>query len=422
MAKTGESYMAARRNLVGSPRPFVDRGYTLRGGVYPETANLANVLAHHGITADGRPIEETIIFGVSGGPGAGYILWEFEGHNPALVLAFQNQWQYLDAWTHKTLDRLGITYAAHRTGGAAGAARRLAEELGRGRPCIVRPDRYHVGYWPWPPEMSGYGGHDVVAYAQVGEWVHVDDRNLSPLLVPRSDLDAARARVGSYKNSLYAIDPSTGDIGLPRLRAAVRDGIADCVAHLSSPSDSFSLPAWRKWARLMTDTRNAKAWPRVFAEGRGLVGALLSIWEGTTSMGMTGGHLRDLYADFLDQAAELLDVDALHASADDFRAAGKAWTAVVETALSADLPEFEQLKALTCVIRNAVADPVAANESETQRAADELWQLRRRLDADCPLDLATRERLFGALGEALDDVYGVETSALGRLAGVTLPT
>ena len=42
----------------------------------------------------------------------------------------------------------------------------------------------------------------------------------------------------------------------------------------------------------MTDRRNAKAWPRVFAGGVGLFGALLSIAEGVDGdIGAEGGHL-----------------------------------------------------------------------------------------------------------------------------------
>jgi hypothetical protein len=279
-----------------------------------------------------------------------------------------------------------------------------------------------MGYWHQPPVQSGYGGHDVGVYAQDGDLVHVDDRNLRPLVVRRADLDAARARVGSYKNSLYAIDPGTGDIGLQRLRTAVCDGIRNCVAHLSGPSDSFSLPAWHKWARLMTDARNAKAWPRIFADGRGLVGALLSIWENVQPMGMSGGHLRDLYAEFLDQAAELLDVDALHTSADDFRRAGARWLAIGETAFSADVPEFERLKALTGVVRASVSEPSATRVAEAERAATELWDLRGRLATECPLNQAEREQLFGAIGEQLESVYVAEKAAVARLAEITLPT
>ena len=85
---------------------------------------------------------------------------------------------------------------------------------------------------------------------------------------------AARGRVGSYKHRIVGLRTTPGPIPAERLRAAMLAGLEDQVDHLRSASDSFSLPAWRKWGRLMTDERNAKAWPRVFADGHGLFGAL----------------------------------------------------------------------------------------------------------------------------------------------------
>lgn len=105
-----------------------------------------------------------------------------------------------------------------------------------------------------------------------------------------------------------------GSVAEDALRVAARAGIVDCLDNLAGSSASFSLPAWRKWARMMTDTRNPTGWPRVFADGAGLVGALLSTYEGTEPIGMTGGHLRGLYAQFLDEAAALLDAPALTAA------------------------------------------------------------------------------------------------------------
>ena len=58
----------------------------------------------------------------------------------------------------------------------------------------------------------------------------------------------------------------------------------------------------------MTDERNAKAWPRVFADGEGLFGALSAIHETVDGqVGTSGGHLRELYATSLDAAAVALD-------------------------------------------------------------------------------------------------------------------
>ena len=79
-------------------------------------------------------------------------------------------------------------------------------------------------------------------------------------------LAAARGRVVSYKNRLIAIDPARVELDLV---PAVREGLRLQVEHLSEKSDSFSLPAWAKWARMVDDTRNKKGWPKVFADGRG---------------------------------------------------------------------------------------------------------------------------------------------------------
>src|SRR5687768_3322623 len=99
MAKTGESYTTALRHVVGAAPSTNDHGYTLRGGLHPETANIANVLAHHGIQSDKRPLSEALIFGIGGGIGAGYILWEFKKHDsPTLTIGFRNRMHYPDAW------------------------------------------------------------------------------------------------------------------------------------------------------------------------------------------------------------------------------------------------------------------------------------------------------------------------------------
>jgi hypothetical protein len=436
MAQTGESYVTAFRHVAGTSVPggsivdqpagemtyAVDRGYALRGGLHPESANVQHVLAHHGIAAVNgsteRPISEALVFGISGGIGAGYILWEFKQHGAAtLVMAFHNSWQYPDRWHEKTLDRLGVRYIAEHQGGITGASRRLTELLEAGRPCIIRPDRYHLGYWRLPEYMDGHGGPDIVAYAVDDDGVWLDDRNVSPLVVSHATLGAARARVGSYRNSLYAIDSGSGPIPIDRLREAVHAGLYDTVRHLSDASASFSLPAWRKWARLLTDRRNAKAWPNVFADGEnGLAGALISVWEHVMPAGGFGGHLRDLYAEFLDEAAELLENPRLGDVAHAFRGAASAWHDVADAAIPREVSGFERLRELTVAVRQAVADPASVDAGEADAAAAELWALRGELDRDFPLGDDERDELFAGISARVDVVFAREQAAVASLA------
>jgi hypothetical protein len=103
--------------------------------------------------------------------------------------------------------------------------------------------------------------------------------------VDRITFDAARDRVGSYKNLLVSIKP--GEV--KDFEAAVRERLADCARRLSGSSTSFSLPAWGSVAKQLTDERNPKSWLTVFARRRGLIGARMSVWENVTPAGTTGG-------------------------------------------------------------------------------------------------------------------------------------
>lgn len=417
MAKTGERYTTARRHLFpDDPQQPIAAGFPLLGGQHPDATALAAVLRHAGVTADdGRPVSEPLLFGIMGGLGAGYILWEFAHDDSRVVtLGFHNQWQYHDRAVLTALDRLGVEWTVHRTSGARTAARQLDAQLAAGRPALVWPDRYTVGYWHLPASLSGHGGHVVVVHGtDGGDGVRIDDRSSAPLTVPRAALDEARDRVVSYKNVLIDPRPVPGPIDHDRLAGAVTEGVDACVAQLRGPSTSFSLPAWRKWARLMTDTRNAKAWPRVFADGAGLTGALLSVWEATSDAGMTGGHLRGLYADFLTQTTALhgMDVDEVVVA---LRAAARRWADLGDIA-AAGAP-FTRLRELTATIRHAVAADGDAGADEAAAAARELWKLRAERDASPPLSAAEIDERFGAMGALLSEIHELEVTALEALA------
>jgi hypothetical protein len=407
MARTGERYQTAWRQVVGEREAAVaDHGWQLRGGLHPDSAAIANVLAHHGAA-----VSEAMVLGAGGGLGAGYILWEFEAHaSRTVVLGFRNQWQYPGRWAAKALERLSVPFELHETGGAKGAAAKLDAALAAGRPALATVDRQEIGYWHMPAHQSGQGGYPVVVHGIDGDRVRIDDRTLAPLTVARERLDAARARVGSYRHRLVVIEPT--EVGEDALRAAARAGLEDAAQHLAARSDSFGLPAWRKWARMLTDTRNAKAWPNVFADGRALAGALLSAYQGIEPVGTYGGHLRGLYADFLDEAAALLDAPRLAEAAVSYRELAERWHGLAELALPADVPEFAALREALAALHESVVARGDAGAEEAARAAERLWALRAELDAAPPV-----EPDFAALSAAVGTIYEAEVEAAARLTG-----
>jgi hypothetical protein len=411
MAETGERYVTARRHVVGAARSpaATDHGYRLRGGVHPDTAGVANVLANHGVVAGhtGEPLTEAMVLGIGGGLGAGYILWEFKAQAAIhLVLGFRNRWQYPAQWMRAVLERLAVPATHRESGGARTAARELDAALTAGRPSLATIDRQTIGYWHLPPELEGHGGYPVVVYAEEAGRVHVDDRGLAPLTVERATFDAARARVGSYRHRLCVIEPDRTELPVDLLRTAVRAGLADAAEHLAAPSDSFGLPAWRKWSRTMTAARGAKAWPHVFADGRRLAGALLSTYEGIQPVGLYGGHLRGLYADFLDEAAALLHEPRLTDAATAWRTAADGWHALADTALPAQ--PFGRLRELLSEVHATVVEDGDAGSTTAATAANELWEARRALDAEAPVDA---NQLFPAMAACLSEIHEREVAA-----------
>jgi hypothetical protein len=434
MAKTGERYAAARRTLlattdghdptaaIGADDSAAHAGYQLRGGLHPETATMANVLANLGVVSGltGRALTEAAILGIGGGLGAGYILWEFKSRKGAiLTLGFRNQWQYpsIPGWTGKTLDRLGVEADLHETSGVKGARETLDGWLDASAPVIATVDLHGIGLWGLPDELSGYDGHPVVIFGRDSDGQYlVDERGRAPFQVPPDVMAAARDRIVSFKNRIVRLRPAPGTIPADRLRAAMRAGLEDQVDHLRSPSDSFSLPAWRKWARLMTDRRNAKAWPRVFVDGDGLFGSLLDLLELVDGdVGASGGHLRELYAASLDEAAIALENPALADAARAWRGVADQWEELADAAVPPDLDGAADAVEAVETLHEAVmaGEP---GRVRVRAAADTAWSIRERYEGAFPLPGERVDAILQDLGDRVMAIHAAEIAALEATA------
>jgi hypothetical protein len=383
--------------------------WKLHGGRHPDSACVTNVLANLG-----SDLSEAMVMGIGGGLGAGYMLWEMAGEKANVILGFQYRWVATD-WGERTLDRLGASYRVLTASSPAKAAAAMEAELDAGRAPIILPDRQMVHYWHLPldvldrarPIFAGMRRSPVIAYAAKGGTLSIDDRNLKPLTAPADLVSAARARLSSAKNRMVVVD----GVGEVDLRQAVKAGIADCAAHLGANSNTIGLPAWRKWGKLLADRRNAKGWPSVFGgEGKGLVTALFSIYELVQPVGLMGGHLRDMYASFLDEAAPYAKTESAAAL---FRESASQWDALAATALPADVPAYAKLRKLLGTIAAGVAAGDAALKKRAA-AATQLWDLLDGLDRKPPA-----EPDYAGLSTAVLAIYETEVRAVQALSAIS---
>jgi hypothetical protein len=390
-------------------------GYTRFGGVHSETAALANSLNALGLRAPhtGQHYTEALLLGLGGGLGAGYILYEFQEHHArVLVLGFRYQWQYTVKYLDGLCQRLGLEPAAHETGSRAAAAKQLQAVLDAGRAPIAWVDKAHMPYLQLPDSLKGHLGHWVaVAGREAGGWL-VDDLAAQPFLVSDADLAAARARITSYKHRLLVPTPLGA---APDLPIAVLAGLRDCAANLLGKSDSFSLPALHKWAKMLTDKKNKKAWPVLFAAPRGLYGLLKSAFEGI-NLGTDGPDgLRGLYADFLLEAAPLVDRPGLAQVAGLYRALAAQWVDLAEAFLPSSVPVFETTKDLVRRKHQRLRAAGQAAVAEVQALTDQLQALHAEVSREFPLDAAQIQSLFADLSVRLRALYAAEVAAARAL-------
>ena len=421
MDKTGESYMTARRHVVG---PGGDRTGL---GIDPDTSALSRVLADSGVSGPIAALSEAMVLGIGGGLGAGYILWEFShetdrksSHHSdedrrVVVIGFRNRWQYPDRWVDSVLERLGVSFRREQTGSSAKARQQLDGAVESGQSVMVDISVADMPYWHLPIQESGWWGYTVAVVGRSENGYVVDDRSGGRLTVTSEALAIARGRIPSYKNRIVLIEDSK-HLDVDVVNAAIASGLSGAVEHLDSGSESFSLPALKKWSR-MINADVGKGWRSVFADGRGLWSALRSTHEAVSDSGMFGGSLRPLYAEFLDEAAELLEKPGLVEVAELYRGAASAWDDVGDATFPQGFEPLREAAALARRRREAVrlGD---AGDSEAAEAASRLNALGAEFDAGLPLMDAEIDDLFEALSAAIEEVYQTEVQAHQALAEV----
>lgn len=381
------------------------------GGIHSDTAVLRNALTRQslGDPRTDQPLSEAMILGIGGGLGAGYILWEFDKYDSALiVLGFRNRWNYTADFLKNACERLNVEVDMRETTSVKKAQANLDDALRASGTALLWTDKASLPHHGLPPSQKGHIIH-LIRVEEDGDATYiVDDLSASPWSLSRDALALAREPIPSNKQRSISLQPAE-NFDLP---SAVRAGIDDHISHLSRSSESFSLPVYQKWAKLMTHPKNKKSWRVVFARRAGLYLTLRTVYEGITLDGTEGAGLRDMYADFLMEAQTILDID-LSSAVERYRACAAEWRALAETALSDELPVFVETKAL---MRARYAAFAGQDQSSLEDAMQDLEALEAPNNLEgWPLDGSATDALFERMGEQLHSIFEAEQSALDAM-------
>lgn len=394
--------------------------YQQFGGRHWETGVIHNYFAYRGITAPhtGEPYSEALVMGVSGGVVMGYFSFAYAGYDPQCNILTRNTFDPVNTM----LGRLGVVQNRRQTSKPEKGVANLVDMLESGVPAIVWADMWGLPYNGLDYDASMWGMFPVLVYGYDVENDRVDiaDRAAVALSVTTEELHMARARVKKDKFRVMTLEAPNP----AKLATAVSAGIWDTInLYTEKPpkgsKNNFGLTAYQHWANLLTKPNQKNSWQKLFPAGIPMYAGLTTAYTFALLFGQDEQKdaERARYADFLNEAALILQRPALNVAADKFRAAAAEWAILGATLLPASIAPFAEARHLLEQKHDLFLAQGGAALAEIRGINGRLAQIRTDMENNFPLDTAGIIALRAQIAEQVLVIRGVEETAVEALKG-----
>jgi hypothetical protein len=142
---------------------------------------------------------------------------------------------------------------------------------------------------------------------------------------------------------------------------------------------------------------------------------LLSAFEDINVFGKVGYAERDVYAAFLDEAADILEKPGLSEAAGEFRRSAHAWDALSLSLLPDAVEPFGEARRLVLRRRDAFLNQGGEAIEEMRSINARLVEIRAAMDTDFPLDEAGAVRLREDIAAHVLQVHDIEQRAVAAM-------
>lgn len=390
--------------------------FTQFEGRYWDTAAIRNALDYQGVKAPhtGEAYSEAMLLGISGGITFGYFTFHYKDYDPQVNLLTRNTFAPMEA----IFDRLGIARDVRQTTSAKKGRQNLIDALDAGYAPVASPDMWLLPYNALPADEGMWGGMPLVIFGyepEKGE-AYLSDRSRVALTVRTEDLDKARGRIKKEKQRLLLLG-RPDDAKLP---AAVRQGLEDCARLMTEKppkgsAKNFGLRALAHWSDMLAKTSKG-SWAREYPTGRPLLAVLISSYTFLgPAFGKTMQAERDIYADFLDEAATVLGLPALENVALRYRIAGAAWRAVLDALLPDDIPLLKAVRQDIDRKTNLFIESGAARLDEIVACNERIEAAKSASERDFSLTSAEIAELRAELRAQVNEAREAEAEAVSAL-------
>ncbi len=381
-----------------------------------ESGALRNALANSGVTdpRNDKPFGEEVLFGIAGGIGAGYFMFQYKGLPGWAFVHGRHLWQDNVSYFKNVCARLGVNAKFSESSGTKGAFDNLRKALEAG-PVIAWCDFASLPYYGVPDFFKKGGYHTITVYSidESAGTALIGDRAKPAITISLTDLAASRSAISSYKNRLLSITSGKKPIDL---KAAVTDGIRSCYTELSKGRiANFRLDAFKNLAGVMNNTKAKDGWPKALPPGQALFGAQLGFYLFIERYGTGGGLYRAMFADFLEEAANILGRKELSKIASDYKRLAKQWSGLAEAVLPADIQPFKKCREL---IDNYEKSFVAKGDAAAKELSQIVAELRahyQSMKTAHPFMKNGGEDFYADLQTRMSAIYDGEVAAIEAL-------
>lgn len=284
-------------------------------GEHCESTALVNMLRNHDVE-----LSEPLLFGL--GQGLSFLYWHSK-QMPSPFLAGRVKPDHL---MRNATDALGIELRTQETASAARAEATLIEALDEGDVVGLKLDRFHLDY---AHENHHFAAHYLACIGYEDDrFIVVETRSLGVRATSRESMTRARSAKGPMSSRSLSVRVHPHGYDESVLAKACQSSIAATAREfLEPPITNMGFRGIAKTAAQMRRWCDRLDRP---VEAMGMVGT--SMEEGGTG----GGLFRTLWAQFLEEAAELTGIAAYDELAADYRRISRRWTEVANLLRDAD--------------------------------------------------------------------------------------
>ena len=389
-------------------------------GRHWETGSIHNALAAQGIKAPhtGEPYSEALLLGVSGGIAFGYFTFEYKGYLPHVAMLTRNTFNPFST----ILERLGIAQDVQQTNQAEIGEKNLRNALETGLFPILWADQFSLSYNDLKADEMMWSPLPILAVGTDGKTVTIADRSSQPFHIPMDELTTARGRIKDDKYRLMTIEAPQP----AKLAAAVHKGICQAISLFTEEPprgarDNFGFAAYEKFAELLVNKRNKQSWERFFAPGVRMYHALAGsqfqpgLYQWVNTWGSADGADRELYADFLEEAAAILKRPAIREAAEKFRESHALWLKFADAALPDNLPLLGESRRLIARKHKLFIEKGEAALPEIKKINQGHKELLKESEASFPLSSSQAADLRANLRDQILKISATEKQAVDLL-------